>query len=98
MANLWLDLKGPILADTVYIGGTLVAKDVTIALPANGEEALQLTPNTIRPARLCSRVSNAVQQTAQTSPNIRGHKVMPAPSRMAGPSSRKQKATNSGRV
>ncbi len=30
MANLWLDLKGPILADTVYIGGTLVAKDVTI--------------------------------------------------------------------
>lgn len=25
MANLWLDLKGPILADTVYIGGTLVA-------------------------------------------------------------------------
>ena len=24
MANLWLDLKGPILADTVYIGGTLV--------------------------------------------------------------------------
>lgn len=33
MANLWLDLKGPILADTVYIGGTLVAKDVTIALP-----------------------------------------------------------------
>ena len=34
MTNLWLDLKGPILADTVYIGGTLVAKDVTIALPA----------------------------------------------------------------
>ena len=34
MATLWLDLKGPILADTVYIGGTLVAKDVTIALPA----------------------------------------------------------------
>ena len=23
MANLWLDLKGPILADTVYIGGHL---------------------------------------------------------------------------
>ena len=22
MANLWLDLKGPILADTVYIGST----------------------------------------------------------------------------
>ena len=34
MANLWLDLKGPILADTVYIGGTIVAKDVTISLPA----------------------------------------------------------------
>ena len=24
MANLWLDLKGPILADTVYIGGAMV--------------------------------------------------------------------------
>ena len=34
MANLWLDLKGPILADTVYINGVLVAKDVTIPLPA----------------------------------------------------------------
>ena len=34
MANLWLDLKGPILADTVYIDGKLVAKDVTITLPA----------------------------------------------------------------
>ena len=34
MANLWLDLKGPILADTVYVAGNLVAKDVTIALPA----------------------------------------------------------------
>ena len=34
MANLWLDLKGPILADTVYVNGTLVAKDVTITLPA----------------------------------------------------------------
>ena len=34
MANLWLDLKGPILADTVYINGVLVAKDVTITLPA----------------------------------------------------------------
>ena len=34
MANLWLDLKGPILADTVYINGKLVAKDVTITLPA----------------------------------------------------------------
>ena len=32
--NLWLDLKGPILADTVYDGGKLVAKDVTIVLPA----------------------------------------------------------------
>ena len=33
MANLWLDLKGPILADTVYVDGVLAAKDVTIALP-----------------------------------------------------------------
>ena len=32
--SLWLDLKGPILADTVYIDGKLVAKDVTIPLPA----------------------------------------------------------------
>ena len=24
MANLWLDLKGPILADTVYINGCLL--------------------------------------------------------------------------
>lgn len=30
----WLDLKGPILANTVYLGGTLVAKDVTISLPS----------------------------------------------------------------
>ena len=29
----WLDLKGPILADTVYVDGKLVAKDVTITLP-----------------------------------------------------------------
>ena len=34
MANLWLDLKGPILADTVYCDGVLSAKDVTITLPA----------------------------------------------------------------
>ena len=33
MANLWLDLKGPILADTVYVDGVLAAKDVTIAFP-----------------------------------------------------------------
>ena len=33
MANLWLDLKGPILADTVYVDGVLAAKDVTTALP-----------------------------------------------------------------
>ncbi len=33
MANLWLDLKGPILADTVYVDGVLAAKDVTITLP-----------------------------------------------------------------
>lgn len=31
MANLWLDLKGPILADTVYVDGVLAAKDVTKA-------------------------------------------------------------------
>ena len=29
----WLDLKGPILADTVYVDGKLVAKDVTVTLP-----------------------------------------------------------------
>nr|DAX37074.1 MAG TPA: major tail protein [Caudoviricetes sp.] len=34
MANLWIDLKGPILADTVYVDGALSAKDVTITLPA----------------------------------------------------------------
>ena len=31
---MWLDLKGPILADTVYIDGVLVAKDVSISLPS----------------------------------------------------------------
>ena len=31
MANLWLDLKGPILADTVYIGGKPV-KDYTFKM------------------------------------------------------------------
>lgn len=30
----WIDLKGPILADTVYDGGRLVAKDVTVTMPA----------------------------------------------------------------
>lgn len=30
----WLDLKGPILADTVYVDGKLVAKDVTVTLPS----------------------------------------------------------------
>lgn len=34
MAQMWLDLKGPILANTVYDGGRLVAKDVTVTLPA----------------------------------------------------------------
>ena len=29
----WLDLQGPILADTVYVDGKLVAKDVTVTLP-----------------------------------------------------------------
>lgn len=33
MANNWLDLKGPVVADTVYADGTLVAKDVTFTLP-----------------------------------------------------------------
>ena len=32
--SLWLDLKGPILANTVYNDGNLVAKDVSITLPA----------------------------------------------------------------
>ena len=32
--SLWLDLKGPINADTAYADGKLVAKDATIALPA----------------------------------------------------------------
>ena len=30
----WSDLTGPILADTVYDGGRLVAKDVTVTMPA----------------------------------------------------------------
>ena len=29
----WLDIKGPVVADTVYSGGVLVAKDVTFTLP-----------------------------------------------------------------
>ena len=29
----WLDIKGPVVADTVYTGGTLVAKDTTFTLP-----------------------------------------------------------------
>ena len=31
---MWLDLKGPILANTVYVEGQLVAKDVTVTLPS----------------------------------------------------------------
>lgn len=31
---MWLDLKGPILANTVYDTGRLVAKDVTVTLPS----------------------------------------------------------------
>lgn len=31
---MWLDLKGPILANTVYDSGKLVAKDVAIEMPA----------------------------------------------------------------
>lgn len=30
---MWLDLKGPVLADTAYDEGKLVAKDVAITLP-----------------------------------------------------------------
>ncbi len=33
MAGKWLDLKGPVLADTLYCNGALAARDVTIALP-----------------------------------------------------------------
>lgn len=29
----WLDLKGPVVADTVYADGVLVAKDVSFTLP-----------------------------------------------------------------
>lgn len=31
---LWLDLKGPVEADTVYSDGTLVAKDAAVTLPS----------------------------------------------------------------
>lgn len=31
---MWLDMKGPILANTAYVNGQLVAKDVAVALPA----------------------------------------------------------------
>lgn len=29
----WLDIKGPVVADTVYADSTLVAKDVSFTLP-----------------------------------------------------------------
>ena len=29
----WLDLKGPVVADTVYSDNTLVARDVSFTLP-----------------------------------------------------------------
>ena len=29
----WLDIKGPVVADTVYADNTLVAKDVAFTLP-----------------------------------------------------------------
>lgn len=29
----WLDIKGPVVADTVYVDSTLVAKDVSFTLP-----------------------------------------------------------------
>jgi len=31
---MFIDLKGPIVANTVYVDGQLVAKDVTVTLPA----------------------------------------------------------------
>lgn len=34
MAEKWIDIKGPILANTVYSDGKLVAKDVAITLPS----------------------------------------------------------------
>lgn len=34
MSGKWLDIKGPVLADTVYADGQLVAKDVAFTLPA----------------------------------------------------------------
>lgn len=34
MSQMWLDLKGPILANTVYDDGKLVAKDVTVTFPS----------------------------------------------------------------
>lgn len=33
MANKWLDKKGPVIADTVYADGELVAQDVSFTLP-----------------------------------------------------------------
>lgn len=30
----WIDINGPVLANTVYLDGTLVAKDTTFTLPA----------------------------------------------------------------
>lgn len=30
----WIDIRGPIVGDTAYVDGVLVAKDVTIALPS----------------------------------------------------------------
>ena len=34
MARRWLDIKGPVIADTVYANGTLVANDTSFTLPA----------------------------------------------------------------
>ena len=40
----WLDIKGPVVADTVYADNTLVAKDVAFTLP--GLEFMTAAPQT----------------------------------------------------
>ena len=41
----WLDIKGPVVADTVYADSTLVAKDVAFTLP--GIESVSYTHLTL---------------------------------------------------
>lgn len=33
MSGKWLDINGPVLANTVYVGGKLAAKDTSVTLP-----------------------------------------------------------------